>query len=382
MLLATRLSGRLRVAVLEKAQFGETTKFWLTNHERLARHGLEDCIRFSTNRAVVGTFVGSPAVAIGSFAVVDEARLLGALVQKCREQGIMLLEKTEALSFCRERDSLRVETSRGRVTTRLIVDATGGSSAIAATFRLHRLLGFYSIFGAHLDDLTLKSNDVVGAYVIRLGDPPPLFEVIPTSATSAFVIVFLASRRLHSPASLRSSFDDHVHRNPFFLCNSTYKPSSPKFGAIPIGQSTRRVIPGLLSCGEAAMIQSPLLGAAFNEVLDHTDPIANAVDGAFRRTTSGIVSVTVKYPIAKRLNDTLQAMLARKLTDGSLEDFERLVRFLDKLGPKRAYELFCTNLNVAGIITAVRLASMLARESPFKAARSEVGPSWLKPPSE
>jgi hypothetical protein len=195
------------------------------------------------------------------------------------------------------------------------------------------------------------------------------------------VIVFLASRRLHPPASLRSSFDDHVRQNPFFSCSSSKQLFSPKFGAIPIGQSTRRVIPGLLSCGEAAMIQSPLLGAAFNEVLDDTDNMANAINEAFRDTASGIVTVRVKHSITKRLNDRLQLMLARKLTDGSLEDFEALVRFLDRIGPERAYDLFCTNLSGAGLITAARLSLTLARSSPFKATRSDVGPSWTRPPS-
>jgi flavin-dependent dehydrogenase len=367
---------------LEKGRFGITTKFWLTNQPRLQRHGLEECIRFSTGRATVGTFLGTPAVATGSFAVVDESRLLKSLFQRCHQRGITLLDQTEASSFFSDGERLSIQTNRGPILARLIVDATGGMSQIAASFRLHNVIGFYSIFGGHLQDLTMASSDVVGAYVIRFGDPPPLFEVIPTSATSAFVIVFLASRRLHPPSSLRSSFDDHIRRNPFFHCNSPTQPLSARFGAIPIGQGTRRIIPGLLSCGEAAMIQSPLLGAAFNEVLDHTDGMAEAIDEAFVQMPSGIVTVPNKRSYKKRLNDLLQLSLARKLTDGSLEDFEEMVRYLDKIGPNKAYDLFCTDLSGAGLITAARLSLALARNSPFKARRSDVGPSWLRPPSE
>src|SRR5207244_2286021 len=105
---------------------------------------------------------------------------------------------------------------------------------------------------------------------------------------------------------------------------------------------------GLLSFGEAGMIQSPLLGAAFNEVLDHASSVGTAIDEAFQKARSGIVRVKVEYPLTKAWNDRLQLMLARKLTDGSLDDFESLVRFLDRLGPERAYHLFCTMLRGPG----------------------------------
>jgi len=382
LLLASNLSADLRVGILEKHQIGLTSKFWLTNQSRLQRHALEQCVRFTTNRATVGTFLAPPAVATGDFAVVDEERLLRELMRRCDERGVFFSEQTEAFNFHHADSRLTVETNRGPAQTRLIVDATGGLSQIAASFRLHRIIGFYSIYGAHLENLTLASADIVGAYVLRFGDPPPLFEVIPTSSTSAFVVVFVAARRLHSPASLKRAFEDHVRDNPFFHCRQARPQFTAKFGAIPIGASERRHVPGLLSCGESAMIQSPLLGAAFNEMLDHTTLIANGVNEAFHTTTKGLVNVLVKYPLTKRVNDCLQLMLAKRLTDGSLEDFESLVRFLDRLGPRRAYDLFCTSLRGGHMLTALRLAFVLSRRSRFKAERSDAGPSWLKPPSE
>ena len=344
LLAAAHLAPSLEVMLLERGQIGTTDKFWLSTIERLKLHGLEDCIVHRANRGTVGCFLGPPAVASGEYCVVDEEHLLRTLKNRCASRGVRLREGVAAMSVSWGPNELSVRTTSAEARCRLIVDATGGNSPLALTFRLQKIKGFYSIFGAHLQGVDLLTQDIVGAEVLRLGLPLPLFEMVPTGGESAHVVLFHAVQRLIPPSNLEVSFNEHLCENPFFRMRSSTV-ATPTLGAIPIGAPSARRLPGVIAVGEAGMIQAPLLGTAFNEVLDTIDPMMNRVLAAFDSQKHGVVSPRVSVSGRKRANDAIQSVLASLLLRGSIEGFERLVRFLHLLGPERAYRLFASRLH-------------------------------------
>jgi hypothetical protein len=258
--------------------------------------------------------------------------------------SVRLIENTKVLNFRRDGPRILLNTTNGTYGARLVLDASGGTSPFATTFLLHRLVGFYSIYGGHLKNLRLASQDVVAGHIVHFGHPAPIFEVIPTGIASAFCVVFLASKSVIDPRELNALFREHINHNPFFKMEGQLNASDVKMGVIPIGRSTRKILPGILSIGEAGLLQSPLLAAAFNDLLDHADLIANTILTEFSRHPEGIIFPRVRFPVRKIFNDRIQLMLARHLLNGGLASFERLVHFMKELGPQRAYRLFCTQL--------------------------------------
>jgi flavin-dependent dehydrogenase len=344
LLLAGKLGKHLDVCLVDRHRVGQTSKFWLTTDARLARHDLLAAAQYRTTNATIGTFQGPVAEAHGNFTTVDERTLLALLVERCVEASVRLVEDTKVLSVARADGRQVASTTRGQFHARVVLDASGGASPFAATFRLHRLEGFYSIYGAHLRDLDLATGDVVGAHIVHFGHPAPLFEVIPTGPTSAFCVVFLASRTVVAPTTLSALFQEHVAHNPFFVPRRSGGVLDVKMGVIPIGSGCGRAPRGILPVGEAGMLQSPLLGAAFNEILEYGDHIVDKVRDAFRAGRDGIVHPRVTFPAIKAVNDRVQLLLARRLLEGTLASFERLVQFMKILGPVRSYRMFCTKL--------------------------------------
>jgi flavin-dependent dehydrogenase len=359
LLLAGKLGDHLKVYLLERNRIGSTSKFWLTNEKRLAHHDLMASAQYKSSRATIGTFQGSFAQAEGDFAVVDESVLLRLLKERCERVSVRLIENTKVLNIVSDGQRSILQTTRGPYQARLVIDASGGGSPFAATYRLHRLEGFYSIYGAHLKDLSLTSEDIVGAHIVHFGHPAPLFEVIPTGPTSAFCVVFLASKDVVEPTKLSRLFQEHVEHNPFFKRREPAPLGDLKMGVIPIGRAASRKLPGILPIGEAGMLQSPLLGAAFNEILEYGDLIADAILTAFRKNNQGLVIPHVRFPIIKAVNDRIQLILVRRLLDGTLDSFERLVWFMKEVGPKCAYRLFCTQLDWADGPSLLKAASKL-----------------------
>jgi len=261
LLLGSLLAKHASVLILERGTLGHTDKYWVTTSRRLGRHFLSESVSFQGERLLAGTFLGSEAIGIGDVAVVDDSKLLELLISRCQKAHAEFREQSELLSIRWEADALSVSTTGGEHKARLLVDATGGFSPIASTFRLHRLDGFFSVYGAHVEGISFLNNDIVMAYVLQLGHPPPMFEVIPTGFDSAFCALFLAERRLTPLEKLRHGFEVHLRINPFFTMSAHSRIARGKMGVIPIGSLRKRALPGVVQFGEAALIQPPLLEA-------------------------------------------------------------------------------------------------------------------------
>ena len=342
LLTAAYLAERHRVALIERGVLGETTKYWATSLRRLEKHGLGDCVLYRPTSMIVGTFLGGYLETSGDLVVVDDQLLMRRLVERCRSRGVMLAEQCSLLNLSWAETRLHVQTTSDSYTTRLVVDASGGQSPIAATFRLHKLYGFFSVYGALLRNIRLHTKDIVLAYVEHLGDPPPIVEVFPCGDDAAYCCVFLYSKQLVPSHKLETAFRIHCRHNSFFSISDQTEIVTPKMGAIPIGRARRRHLAGIVPMGEAGLVQPPLLGSAFNEVLEYCQQVCSHVSRVLDETRGIPTKPGYQYPLLKRVQDRLQLRLMRALLDGNIAAFDRLVRIMSKLPSEVVYN-FCSN---------------------------------------
>lgn len=360
LLSASQLSARHSVALIEKGNLGETTKFWVTTERRLAKHGLSGCVLHRTDRMIAGTFLGGEVSAVGDFAIVDDRKALRLLLDRCNERGVHLVENCRLVNFRQTDDGrLLAETTRGTFSTRIIADASGGSSPIASTFKLHRLDGFYSVYGCHLEEIAVHTEAIVLGYVNELGSPPPIFEVIPTGRGSAYCVLFICAKTLVTPQTLQNAFERHCDHNPFFSMTSRSRRGPEKAGAIPIGRLRRRSLPGVIPLGEAAMIQPPLMGTAFNEVLEHSEAICREISLALSRADRPPRAPRL-YPLLKRLQDRFQRPVARILIEGNVEELDRVLRAMQEFSPQENFAFFSSELTLPQFLRlAIRMSFKL-----------------------
>lgn len=158
---AAYLADRHCVALIDRGVLGETSKYWVTTLRRLEKHDLTNCVLYRPPAMVVGTFLGSYFKTHGDLAVVDDQLLMKTLVERCRGKDVLLTERCTLLNINWAGERIQVHTTDKSFLARLVVDATGGQSPIASTFRLHRLYGFYTVYGALLREITLHTQDIV-----------------------------------------------------------------------------------------------------------------------------------------------------------------------------------------------------------------------------
>jgi flavin-dependent dehydrogenase len=342
LLSAACLAKTHRVALIERGEVGLTTKYWLTSQRRLKKHGLESCVLFRPRKMTVSTFLGGYLETSGDLAVVDEQKLMRILVERCRNQGVLITDHCALLNLNWNKAHITAGTTSSSFKTRLVVDASGGSSPIAKTFKMHKLHGFFVVYGALLRRVTLHSKNAVLAHIEHLGDPPPIVEVFPCGEDAAFCCVFMYSRELMAPERLKAAFELCSRHNSFFDMTENTEIAAAKMGAIAIGRVRRRLLPGVISVGEAGLVQPPLLGSAFNEVLEYSESLCAHVSSLLKNSSGVPRQPKFRYPLIKCVQDRLQLRAIRILLNGNVETFDRLVRFVSKLPKETIYNL-CSN---------------------------------------
>jgi 2-polyprenyl-6-methoxyphenol hydroxylase-like FAD-dependent oxidoreductase len=364
LLTASYLAPKHRVALIERGVVGRTDKFWMTSEVRLRKHALEHCVLNRPSVMTCGTFLGARVSIHGDFVVVDDEHLLGALVERCRSRGARLIGNCALLNLSWTKERLRVQTSTGDFLVRLVVDATGGASLVARTFRPHKVSAYYSIYGALLQNIRLHSQEIVLAYVNQLGHPPPMLEVFPTGAESAYCVVFVCSRSAVAPHTLADAFEIDCRRNPFFETTANTKRGEIKAGVIPLGLRRRWRLRGVTAVGEAGLIQPPFTGAAFNATLEHSIEVCNQISRALQRT-QGIAEVpTISYPALKNAQDMLQLLLIGKLGQGNVEWTDQLLRALSRFPEELVGRMLGNHLTWSELThMAVRFPFYLLKES-------------------
>jgi flavin-dependent dehydrogenase len=303
----------------------------------------------------IGSFLGARAEAHGRLAVVDEQRLLARLVDRCRSVGVTLAEHTRVSAIRWTNGVVELDMPNLRVRARLVIDCTGGSSPIAATFRQHELTGFFTIYAEHRTRMVFEPRTIAAAHVSLLGNPPVFFELMPTGSDSAFCIAFTATRRVRPFDQLKTTVDEQIKQEWFVAATAGSQITRRVRGIIPVGRMQRR-LPAIMSFGEAAMLQPPLLGTAFNEVLEHSHAVADqAIEAVLRNRTR---KFRPRYPLAKRLNDSLQWWFAKRLIEASVEEIDYLIRISARLAPETLFALYSNELSPRQFANAA--ATMLA----------------------
>ena len=342
LLAASYLAQRHNVALIERGILGQTSKYWLTSRRRLEKNALSDCIFYQPASMTIGTFLGGYLETHGDLVVVDDEILMSRLVERCHSLGVHFADQCSLLALKWTASRILVETTSKSYTTRLVVDASGAHSPIAKTFRLHRLYGFFSVYGALLRNITLSSDKIILAHVERLGHPPPIIEVYPISDNAAFCSVFIYSKQLTPPEKLKTLFEECCEHNSFFTVSDQTVSVSPKLGAIPIGHVRKQHLAGVVSIGEAGLVQPPLLGSAFNEVLEYSEDLCNHITQLLRRTSGVPARPAYSYPLLKRLQDRLQLSFICALLNSNVVVFDQFVRSVSKLPSQTIYNL-CFN---------------------------------------
>jgi hypothetical protein len=106
------------------------------------------------------------------------------------------------------------------------------------------------------------------------------------------------------------------------------------------------------SVGEAALVQPPLIGTAFNETLEYSDQVCSHLSDCLRSSTGVPESVWFRHPLLKPAQDKMQLAMARLLLRGDVQAFDRLTEFAATLPEQWTHNLCSNEMTWADLLSA------------------------------
>lgn len=326
--LATELSRSTQVCVLERAPIGQTTATWYSYGDRVRAHALEEAVEFECDEVIFQ----SPSLTHhlrDECVVLNHRKVLSIWHSRALNQGVRFVQGSYLSHEVGER-AVRVRSTAGDLTSRVLVDCSGSGSPIVAANQLVARKDAWVLWGARVR-LPSARPECALAYIPLGDDMNTYLGVHPFSATELNVYVFQGHRdTMGEPRHLEQIFERTL--------NERY-PGAVQLerlgGTIVSGVLKRRALDRVVFFGAAGMMNPEAIGMGFNEILRRVDTFAAGLRDALasdRLSAHNLAAVV-------RATETLETLYFQRVIGAfslnfvhSEDKWDGGVRWLNSLG--------------------------------------------------
>ena len=177
LMIGSELCKKHKVLIIDKSVIGETNHTWIYWSDRIKENGLEDFTTLKLKSASAESFKGSnlrmvfqkinkflPALSENKVMDFYKNKFLvggGTCISDCLFKNLVLLD-----------NSIEVNSSKGRFTTNLVVDAMGYDSPLVKKYEVVKSGYFMPVYGLNLEPIGLPKLEY--NFIETLVDKTPL----------------------------------------------------------------------------------------------------------------------------------------------------------------------------------------------------------------
>src|SRR6266508_4809029 len=190
LLMASALSSKCSVVLLEQQDCLPRNKYWLTE-EIAARENpqLGTCVDRKYDFLDFVAYDGLTATVKGDYSLWDTDKLLGQLEQDLKSAGVKVLTGHTLYSYSQDRNGVVVRANSEEIRARLLVDCMGFGSPIVGAKGIAKIRGYYVLQGCEVG----VRGDIrpIGLDNVAINKQPAFFELFPTSRGTAHAAIIL-----------------------------------------------------------------------------------------------------------------------------------------------------------------------------------------------
>ncbi|HXE97998.1 MAG TPA: NAD(P)-binding protein [Dongiaceae bacterium] len=373
--IASELSSRFRVLVLEKGTAGSTDRFWfvppdvLDDKTRPFSYG--GVTRFLTKTySMHGDDLAWRARLFASYPYIRDHEILAHWLEVIRGNGSVVLGNCSYLEHDTDAGGVSVGTDRGPFRGRLLIDCSGYDSSIVEKYGIDRSdFYWWSVYGAigtHPDGL---GELQVGDYMMwqtfadadpgSLADGKPVFEYEILDGKSSFsLILYLRKVRMDREAMKAEYYrilrDEDSTRDFHDL-----QVTSERWGWYPSGGVSQQIAAERVAfAGDAACWTTPC-GWGMTFILDNYRFFSSKIADCLAGNTLDRESLLGASNF--RLNDkyeiTTNVIATHFLANASTPELDRFIRlFMNDLDPILCEKIFTLKIGQEELLEMVKAA--------------------------
>lgn len=325
LLLASELSSRHKLLLLEKGAAAASTKYWLTDRESAdVNPELVSAIDMRYEHLDFIAFDQSSYRCRGEYVLWNTERLTSHLRSKINVNGGLVVTDSRFYGYNLRPDRVTIMANSESYDARLAIDCMGYGSPIIYAQGVVDILGYYLLYGATLP--LARPLDPVGLHNLILSKNPGYIEAFPTSTGTVHIILIQAVRDFRPVSVLRDDFNFIVKRSPYSQYLDVDGEREFLGGIIPTGRLKRRALDRIFFFGEAGQANPAATATALTRMLRNYKQTAQFL--AERIDANQLSSRYLENAPAptSRFNRNMQANLFKSILSWDSSAFSRIVR--------------------------------------------------------
>lgn len=354
--MASELSRKHSVLLIEKNKIGTTQKAWTTSRKIVEEAGVQKHISVEFPLAYLRCLDGEKFYLHGDFVSMDECGVLDFWKKRALKNGARIEDETEFKSMKRKNGAAHVKTSKGSFTGRLLIDCMGANSPLAR--ELFERVFYWSVYGEVFTNVDLKDTEIVGAAIRSEDVPTTWFEVLPVSKTSYVAYVFQYIEEPLDPEKLSKIHQEHMRE--------FYPKSNPRFakrervrevkGIIPMGITYQNSKDNLFLFGDTSGIAPALAGSGFTNILRHHKKVAQHLSEKMVKGKLSEADLEYIYNDEERFSRDLQIIVGLFFLHSTPEQLKEVFSWMQALPNRTFFNLTFQKMRLSD---CVELAQML-----------------------
>jgi len=357
LLIASALSTKLSVVLLEQNDSLPRNKYWLTDALAAAEDAdFSACVDQHYNLLDFVACDGLTATVKGSYCLWDTEKLVGLLSERLRKNGVRLLTGHQLYAFRHEKNHISVRANTQTIQAKLLVDCMGFGSPIVGAKNVAKITGYYILHGR---EVSIRGGiRPIALDNVIVNRNPTFFELFPTSKGTAHAAIILPSRRYKTDRSLpkelsfiltKSHYAEQIH-------DAALNGHKSYFGIVPVGRLHKPALDRIVFFGEAGQANPAASATGLTRMLRTYRELASGIEQCIRADQLNQRDLLRAIPsYMTRMNRIFQESLFESLLAFDSDRFRRLVQELSDYPDETVNELLFAEFNFRSP-NAVRLA--------------------------
>lgn len=355
--LASELSKKHSLLLIEKNKIGITHKTWTTEEKIINNAGLEEAISIKFDKCFLETTDKEQWYIYDKFVSLDENKVLQCFINKIKVNGGKLLERCTLNKTDRTSSHITLETSHGDFRSRLLIDCTGIESPLAAQHNVIDRRYYCPVYG---EILTSKQTDLIkleDSYVLIApkfkGRPLILYETFPVSKRDNTIVMYTFQYLLHKddPHDLKNKH--LINKQEYEIKNHTGKLITTKevYGIIPLGSTKKTAVDRIFFFGDT---DGPVTAFGFSMIMSTFKNCARHISDCLEGDTLDEKHLNISHSWKEKLNRDFQNLFSTILIHATSQQTDYLLKRIQGLKNKAFIDFIFLRLSPEEIAIIVR----------------------------
>jgi flavin-dependent dehydrogenase len=280
--LASVLSKKNNLCIVEKSKIGKTTKSWASFRDLVKKLKLEKCIENKDiNILEFKHFLGASWSFKDTYCQLNERKLLLEFKKRCDKKRTVFLENEEAKDILNCPRGVVLTTNKRKIEAKLLIDCSGEDSPIIKKYDLIRRYSSYPILGCNIKNIKVDKTKFIWE-IIKTPKYSDIMTggIMPYSSRRAQIHVFpyLKNQRC-TYASLKKYLNQYLEQHNFShgeVINETK-------GTILMGDLKENALDNVLFFGESALWTPRFIATGLNVILRDYKELGNKLNELIRK---------------------------------------------------------------------------------------------------